>query len=57
MGGGWAGYVFSMFGCVLLLALVAGSTLLLYGLARFKKSQRPEPRVVVQSVSSRAERP
>lgn len=53
MGGGWVGYVFAMFGCVLFVGLVGGSTLLLYGYARVKSRTRPDARVVVERVSSR----
>ncbi len=57
MGGGWVGYVFAMFGCGLVVALIAGSTLLLYGYARLKQRTSPDPRVVVHRVSSRMTTP
>lgn len=51
MGGGWAGYVFVFAVCGGLLALVAGSTLALYLVARIRARFRTPPTVSVTAVS------
>ncbi len=51
MGGGWLGYVYVFFGCGAALALVFGSTLLLYAVARVQRRRRPERRVRVTSLT------
>lgn len=52
MAGGWVGYLYVFFGCGVVCALLLGSTLALYAVARVQKRARPEPRVRVLSVSS-----
>ncbi len=51
MGGGWFGYVFSIFGCGVVLSLIAGATAALYAWARLRGG-KPEARVRVRSLAS-----
>lgn len=50
MGGGWVGYVYVFFGCGVVLFLLGGSTLLLYGWARIARRRGVEPTVRVTTV-------
>ncbi|GAB5550076.1 MAG: hypothetical protein RLO52_47670 [Sandaracinaceae bacterium] len=34
MGGGWIGYIYAIGGCMLLVLLIGGSTMVLYAVAR-----------------------
>jgi hypothetical protein len=53
MAGGWVGYVYAILACGSLLAVVFGSTIALYLVARARARRRPEPRVQVTVVSTR----
>ncbi|MCB9593511.1 MAG: hypothetical protein H6719_12325 [Sandaracinaceae bacterium] len=53
MGGGWFGYVVSIAGCGVTLALIAASTAVLYAYARTRGGRGP--RVRVTSVSDARE--
>ncbi|MCA9607769.1 MAG: hypothetical protein KC619_19305 [Myxococcales bacterium] len=55
MGGGWFGYVVSIFGCGAVLALLAGATLFLYGWNRVRGGA--EPRVRVTNLSAGKDEP
>ena len=58
MSGGWVGYVYVFFGCGVMVALVAASTLVLYAWARVARRRGAEPRVVsVTRLPSRADDP
>lgn len=58
MSGGWVGYVYVFFGCGVMVALVAASTLVLYGWARIAKRRGGgEPKITVTRLSPRGEDP
>lgn len=52
MGGGWVGYVFALLGCGTFLALIAGSTAVLYGWAKVQRRRGKEPSARVSSLVS-----
>jgi len=52
MGGGWVGYVYAILGCGVFLAVIAGSTALLYAWARVQRRRGKEPTARVSSLVS-----
>lgn len=52
MGGGWVGYLFTIFGCGAMAAVIGGATFALYAVSRARERRSPSPRVHVKSVSA-----
>lgn len=50
MSGGWVGYIYVFFGCGIVLALLGGSTLVLYAWARYVDRRGARPMVRVTSL-------
>jgi len=57
MGGGWVGYIFAIMGCGVFLALIAGSTAVLYAWAKVQRRRGKEPTAQVSSLASRPDDP
>lgn len=55
MGGGWFGYVYVFLGCGAVVALLGGSTLLLYAWARMTRRRGVQPVVCVTALPSRGD--
>lgn len=53
MGGGWVGYIYAIFICGLFVALMGGSTALIYAYVRMRRRRgHTEPQVTVRSVGA-----